>query len=51
MNLTTPLLKGIIRGTELPGDSVISPLQKVDRRGRRPHRHRRPTGRPNGRPM
>jgi hypothetical protein len=30
MNLTTPLLKGIIRGTELPGDSVTSLLQKVD---------------------
>jgi hypothetical protein len=31
MNLTTPLLKGIIRGTELRGDSVTSLLQKVDR--------------------
>ena len=30
MNLTTPLLKGIISGTELPDDSVTSLLQKVD---------------------
>jgi uncharacterized membrane-anchored protein len=30
MNLTTPLLKGVIRGAELPGDSVTSLLHKVD---------------------
>jgi hypothetical protein len=30
MNLTTALLKGVIRGAELPGDPVTSLLHKVD---------------------
>jgi hypothetical protein len=30
MNLTTPLLKGAIRGAELPGDTITSLVQKVD---------------------
>ena len=29
MNLTTPVLKGMIRAAELPGDSVTSLVQKI----------------------